>query len=178
MSAVAHQQLTPRIYLRGQIDYASIDAVNFSTMKYMAKSPRHYRYACENPSATTQPMRLGDASHTATLEPMRFTRDYAVYEPPEGKTDRRGTKAWDEFLEANPGRTVLKQDEFDNAMRIRDAVRSSTEAMRDLRTKRRASGASAASTSTRAPLQTRTSSLSSRRRATSSHARSSPPTRA
>ncbi len=78
-------------------------------------------------------MRLGDASHTATLEPMRFTRDYAVYEPPEGKTDRRGTKAWDEFLEANPGRTVLKQDEFDNAMRIRDAVRSSTEAMRYLR---------------------------------------------
>jgi hypothetical protein len=121
------------LYLRGQIDYASIDAVNFSTLKFMAKSPLHYRCALESPKPATTPMRLGTAAHTAVLEPVRFTADYAVFEPEEGKSPRRGTKAWEAFESANDGKELLKQKEFDAAMRMRDAVRGNPEAMRYLR---------------------------------------------
>lgn len=148
MTAAAVQLDGPRLYLRGQVDYASIDAVNFSTLKFMAKSPLHYRFACDHATKITQPMRLGDAAHTSTLEPVRFTQDYAVYVPPpptpkksktgkvtvpKAPTDRRGTNAWKEFEVANDGKTVLKEGEFNAAMRIRDAVRSNAEALRYLR---------------------------------------------
>src|SRR3990172_8936133 len=123
----------PGIYRRGSIDYASIDAVNFSTLKVLAKSALHYRHIVDCGMETSAPMRLGEAAHTATLDPVRFTRDYAVYEPPEDKTDRRGTKAWKAFEQANAGKTILKDGEFTEAMLIRDAVRSDKLAMRYLR---------------------------------------------
>jgi exodeoxyribonuclease VIII len=126
-------KLAPGLFRRGTIDYASIDAVNFSTLKYMQKSPLHYRHALESPRTATTPMRLGTAAHTAVLEPARFITDYAVFEPEEGKAPRRGTKAWDTFAAANDGKELLKQPEFNAAMRIRDAVRGNVEAMRYLR---------------------------------------------
>jgi hypothetical protein len=125
--------LAPGLYRRGTIDYASIDAVNFSTLKYMAKSPLHYRHALDNPKPSTTPMRLGTAAHTAVLEPSRFITDYAVFEPEEGKAPRRGTKAWEAFAAANDGKELLKQAEFEAAMRMRDAVRGNVEAMRYLK---------------------------------------------
>lgn len=133
MTAAASLIQEPRLYKRGEIDYASIDAVNFSTLKFMAKSPLHYRHALESPKAATTPMRLGTAAHTAVLEPARFITDYAVFEPEEGKAPRRGTKAWEAFAAANDGKELLKQPEFDAAMRMRDAVRGNVEAMRYLK---------------------------------------------
>lgn len=133
MTAAATQLQGPRLYKRGEVDYASIDAVNFSTLKFMQKSPLHYRFACDNPRPATGPMRLGTAAHTAVLEPVRFLSDYAVFEPEEGKKPRRGTAAWEAFAAANDGKELLKQPEFDAAMRMRDAVRSNVEAMRYLK---------------------------------------------
>lgn len=114
-------------------EYAALDAVNFSTLKYLSWSPLHYRFACDHPRPSTAPMRLGTATHMAILEPARFDRKYVVYEPEVGDSSRRGTKAWEAFADAHKGQVILKQPEYDAATRMRDAVRSSPEAMRYLR---------------------------------------------
>lgn len=111
-------EVTPGLYLRGQVDYAAIKAVNFSTLKEMAVSPKRYRHRLKNARATTGSMFRGTAAHTAILEPNRFMLDYAMY---EGK--RRAGKDWAAFCDANKGKQILKKDEFMLAMAMRDAVR-------------------------------------------------------
>jgi hypothetical protein len=126
--------LKPAMYKRGTITYASIDAANWSTVKHLTRSPKHYRHVLESGVAETGPMRLGAAAHTAVLEPADFTRSYAIAPcSPDGKPPRRGTKAWDEFAVANDGKTLLKEPEFATAMRVRDAVRSDPLVMRYLK---------------------------------------------
>lgn len=128
----------PGIYLRGDVDYFSIDAVNFSTLKYMSVSPKLYQHRRKFPKRATSGMRLGTSAHTAVLEPDRFMLDYALYEAPadektgKKKSDRRGTKAYEAFVNAHHGKTVIKRDEYMQAIAIRDAVRAHPVARRYL----------------------------------------------
>lgn len=100
-------------------EYAKIDAVNFSTLKEARKSLRHYRYRLQNPLDDTTRLAIGRATHTAVFEPDRFLIDYALFTGP-----RRAGKDWKEFKYANRGRTILKQEEYETCLAIRDAVRS------------------------------------------------------
>lgn len=125
--------LRPGVSRLSPDEYAALDAVNFSTLKFMSFSPLHYRFACDHPRLATAPMKLGTAAHMAILEPARFAREYAVYESAEGETPRRGTKAWEAFAAANADREILKPADFDAVLRMRDAVRRNAKALRYLR---------------------------------------------
>lgn len=125
--------VAPGIYKRGEVTYDAIDAVNFSTLKHLARSAKHYRHVVDAGGIDpTAPMRLGTAAHVATLEPGRFAREYAAVPDEGGKAPRRGTKAWEAFAAANDGRELLKQGEYDAAVAMRDAVRADALAMRYL----------------------------------------------
>jgi hypothetical protein len=100
-------------------EYLTIPAINWSTLKELKRSPKHYRYRLANKLEDSTRLALGRAAHTAVLEPDRFALDYAVY---EGK--RRAGKEWDAFEEANASKTVLKVDEYTNILAVRDAVRA------------------------------------------------------
>jgi hypothetical protein len=100
-------------------EYAKINAINWSTLKEMRRSPKHYRYRLEHPREDSTTLALGRAAHTAILEPDRFALEYAVF---EGK--RRAGKDWDAFVSANEGRTILKVDEYTDVLAMRDAVRA------------------------------------------------------
>lgn len=105
------------LHLRGSAHpYEQIDAVNFSTLKECAKSPKHYRWALENQRATTNALRRGSLTHTAILEPDRMPIDYAVWDG-----ERRG-KAWKAFAAGNCDRDVVTLKEYELALRLRDAV--------------------------------------------------------
>ncbi len=111
----------PGIYLRGELDYASINAINFSTLKHMARSPRHYQHVLKNGMVATASMGRGTLAHIAALEPERFAQEYAVY-----NGGRRAGKNWEAFrasAEAD-GLKVIKESELDEALAIRDAVRA------------------------------------------------------
>ena len=101
-------------------DYIAIPAINWSTLKEMARSPRHYQHRLVTPRDDTPAMRFGRAVHTATLEPDSFPVLYAVWDGA-----RRG-KEWGNFVlacvEAN--REVLTRAEYDTCLHVRDAVRS------------------------------------------------------
>jgi hypothetical protein len=99
--------------------YRAIDAVNWSTLKEMRRSPLHYWYRTRNPLEDRTQLAFGRATHTAVFEPDRFLLDYALFTGP-----RRAGKKWKEFLAANTGKTILKVEEYETCLAVRDAVRS------------------------------------------------------
>jgi len=110
-------------------EYREIDAVNWSTLRAATRSALAYRYACSEPVTDTDAMRLGRATHTAVFEPDRLLQEYVIWEG-----GRRAGKEWDAFREMHPTRTVLKPDDYDRAIDIRDAVRGHKAAAKLLRT--------------------------------------------
>lgn len=109
-------------------EYAALPGVNWSTLKDMGKSPLHYRHRIQEERADTPRMAIGRAVHTAVLEPDRFALEYAVYEGA-----RRAGKEYEAFAAANAGRTILRVDEYERCLAIRDAVRTDKDARRLLR---------------------------------------------
>lgn len=108
--------------------YLKIDAVNWSTLKEMGRSPLHYAHRLANPREDSTSLARGRAVHTAVLEPELFAKEYVIY---TGKT-RRG-KEWDEFEAAYLDKTILKQDEYDKVMFAAKAVRKHTEVVAYMR---------------------------------------------
>jgi hypothetical protein len=98
-------------------DYFDIAAVNFSTLKYMKKSPLHYKHARDVGREDSTNLLKGRAVHTAVLEPDQFDQRYAIY---TGKT-RRG-KEWEKFELDHAGQEILKVVEREQAFAMRDAV--------------------------------------------------------
>jgi|GEM_PF-238205 len=101
-------------------EYAAIEAVNWTTLREMDRSPAHYKQRLEQPREDTTRLATGRAAHTAVFEPDRFPLDYAVYRGEK----TRASNEYKEFAAANEGRTILKEDEYTRTIAIRDAVRS------------------------------------------------------
>lgn len=106
-------------------EYLQIDAVNWSTLKELRRSPLHYHYRLHNAREDKPILRGGRAAHTAVFEPDRFMLEYAVFdhENKGGKVVRNG-KAWDTFKAANAHRSIITPAEYARALTYRDAVRS------------------------------------------------------
>ncbi len=100
-------------------EYQQIDAVNWSSLKHMAKSPLHYLCEKAPPPYQTAAMVKGRAGHTATLEPDLFDSEYVVF-----TGARRAGKEWDAFEAEHASRTILKVNEAEQAWAMSKAVRS------------------------------------------------------
>ncbi len=117
--------------------YDNFDAVNWSTLKHIGRSPAHYFHAKMNPDSGDRDLLIrGAAGHVAVLEPEKYgghmagemptTRDgtlYAVW--PKGNKNR-SSNAYEAF-EANckqTGRTPLREVDHEWCMAIATAVRS------------------------------------------------------
>lgn len=98
--------------------YADIQAVNWTTLKEMRRSPLHYRHRLANPLTDSIRLALGRATHTAILEPDKFALEYAVY-----GGERRAGKEWEAFRAAHAGRTIIKTDEYETCLAMRDAIK-------------------------------------------------------
>jgi hypothetical protein len=115
MTTAAIQSAVPMTFE----EYVAIDRVNFSTLKEMRKSPKHYLFAVENGRKDTKRLKLGRATHTAVLEPDRFALDFTVW-----RGNRRQGKDWDAFCAANKDRTIVNLSEYAAALGMRDSVRA------------------------------------------------------
>lgn len=101
--------------------YTRIAAVNISSLLHMRTSPLHYRHYRKHGREDTDAMRLGRATHTAILEPDKFETEYI-----EWTGARRAGGKWDDFeaAAANAGKTILRAQDYDVCMTMRDAVRA------------------------------------------------------
>lgn len=99
--------------------YEDIEAVNWSKLKRMLRSPLAYKYGLdEPPDDDTDPIRVGRATHTAIFEPHLFDSEVA-----EWTGGKRDGKAWDAFCAANEDKTLLTTAQLRRVLKIRDAVR-------------------------------------------------------
>ena len=98
--------------------YRAIDAVNWSSLKNMSKSPLHYKHGLTHDRPDTPAMALGRAVHKAVLEPRDFPLTYTVW-----RGFRRG-KDWTTFKSVNEeaGLEVLTDDEYDKCLAIQTAI--------------------------------------------------------
>lgn len=96
------------------------DRVNFSTLKWMSKSPEHYLWHLLNRSEDTDAMLRGRAVHMNVFEPERFRSTFVVWE------DRRAGKAWEQFEKkhAADGREVLTEGMHSLAVDIAGKART------------------------------------------------------
>jgi hypothetical protein len=114
-------------------EYDAIDALNISRLKEIKRSPQHYRHSLENPRKSDA-LKLGTATHTATLEPERYENDFCVWDrvTDSGAMAPRRGQHWDAFCVGSRGRTILTPDENRTALAIAMCVRGNELAMRYL----------------------------------------------
>jgi len=99
--------------------YRAYPAINYSTLKYMAQSPKHYLHALNAPSTKpTASQAFGTAVHCRVLEPFDFPSRYVVW---EGEGSKR-TKAYKEWAAQQEGRIVLEPEELERVEACAAAV--------------------------------------------------------
>jgi hypothetical protein len=105
-------------------EYDAIEAISITRLKELRRSPQHYRYAIDHPKESAA-LTLGIATHTAVLEPERFSRDFSIWDRrlDNGRAAPRNGKVWDAFKELHAERTILTGDEGELAQAIAKAVR-------------------------------------------------------
>jgi exodeoxyribonuclease VIII len=97
--------------------YDRLERVNWSTLKWMARSPAHYRHALTDSFRDTDAKQRGRAVHLAVFEPEVFRSTVVRW---DGGT-RRG-KEWDKFCARNGDSEILTEGAYDAVMELAVAV--------------------------------------------------------
>lgn len=108
--------------------YEDIRALNWSTLKHLAVSPKMLKFRAQHPAKDTDALALGRAIHLALLEPEKWagcvrTPDFGDQRYKENK----GRKA--AWLAENAARITLDADTYDTAVRCAEEIRAHREAM-------------------------------------------------
>lgn len=104
------------------VAYQQWAAASNSRLTRLMRSPAHLKASLEQPVDTTA-LIMGRAAHAAILEPAIFSKDYARH----SGADRRGKVGrdeWNELVDRFGDGYVLKQDDYDAALKMCDAVRA------------------------------------------------------
>lgn len=103
-------------------EYDAIDALSFTGLKELLKSPAHYQHWRNAQQEETKALVIGAATHSAVLTPLAFKDAYA--QAPE--VDRRtkdGKATWEAVQSSlKPGQKLLSFDDYKHVMDIADAV--------------------------------------------------------
>lgn len=117
--------------------YDRLEAWNFSRLRVLAKSPKHFAHAIKYGSSDSAARKFGRVVHLAVLEPDAFEDRIAVWDqkvagkkskkgepppPPSDKIAPRNGKVWDDFQAANANREIVTIDERNEAMGIANAL--------------------------------------------------------
>jgi len=110
-------------------DYDACTNLNQSAAKLLLVSPGHFRDYLDSPRKETAALRMGTLVHLATLEPDRFNAELitipedAPKKPTEKQLNAKKPKLehleakawWDNFNELAKGKTIVDQDEQEQA---------------------------------------------------------------
>jgi hypothetical protein len=102
-------------------EYRYWAAANYSAIKEFQNTPLHvYQYLTDPPPATPA-MELGNALHTAILEPDRFSKRYV--RGAAGNLTRKGPREENNQIKAdNPSKQLIRDADWPKIVSMRDAV--------------------------------------------------------
>lgn len=105
--------------------YRQLPGIHSTSLKHALVSGLQYHHHETHGWPDADKFRLGRAGHTGILEPQRFLSDYVQWETQhaDGKKRIRSGHAWEDFKEANAGKTILTPEQFEVAIAVRDIVR-------------------------------------------------------
>jgi hypothetical protein len=106
------------------IDYLAYEAMSASSVSKLLRSAAHYQTWRTTSSTPTDAMTFGTVVHALVLEPHR--KPPVAIAPTCERRSNADKAIWAEFESNLNGRVPLKQDEFDRAQRVRDAVWANT----------------------------------------------------
>lgn len=105
--------------------YEDIDAVNWSTLKWMDVSAKHYRWYLEHPDNKPAYF-IGNAVHVCGLEPEKFAAAFGVY-PGKKKYVNKAkgvlVKEYSAWVGGNPGMIALGEAEMKQVKAMGKALR-------------------------------------------------------
>ena len=114
--------------------YSQIEAMNWSRLKVIDKSPLAFQWALRHPREETEAMAFGTAFHLALLEPELFQESYVVtpdfgdLRAVEGRTTKEEGKANKlrkaEWLDKNQGKSFLDAGDADRIASMVAAVQA------------------------------------------------------
>lgn len=99
-------------------EYDEMNGIRRSDLWLMERSPLHFKYRMENPQEQTAAMRFGSAYHKYVLERESFDDEYYVI-PDVDRRTKAGKEALRAIEEANPGKTGITADEFEQIQDMR-----------------------------------------------------------
>lgn len=106
--------------------HADTARIGKSGLDLIARSPAHYyaRYLDPNREREKQTpaLLMGSAVHAAVLEPQKFAELFAV-EPEVNRRTNAGRDSLVAFEAANNGKTIITNEMFQEAVKIKNAVR-------------------------------------------------------
>ncbi len=107
--------------------YQALPGVNWSSLKWLRKSPLKYRYMLEHERADTGASRKGRALHVLLFEPDKFDDLFAVFNMYGDKRKNPVKKHWDAFKKAHAesDKTILDAKEHDLVQDMASAVMES-----------------------------------------------------
>jgi exodeoxyribonuclease VIII len=108
-------------------EYEDIQALSFSGMKELIKSPAHYKAWLTRPREETKALRIGSAVHMAALQPDKFIRSYAMA-PEADRRTKEGKAVWEAFQSSlKEGQVGLAFDEYNQVITLADAFKTTAE---------------------------------------------------
>lgn len=103
-------------------EYDQEDALSFTGLKELLKSPAHYQHFRTAVREETKALIIGSATHSAVLTPDLFKDAYAMAPECDRRTSE-GKAVWKAAQDAlKPGQKVLSFDDYKQVMDIADAV--------------------------------------------------------
>lgn len=109
------------------------DACNWSTLKFILRSPKHYLHALAHPRADTEALLRGRALHTICYEPQEWPRRYSIMPNFHGgmldatakeKGYAGGKEAKAKWLSENRGVEILEPEVYASVVGMNDALKS------------------------------------------------------
>jgi len=102
--------------------YAALPHMNQSTLKQGLRSMQHLKSAIEGDNRKeTDALRFGQLVHTAILEPESLSMEYAIA-PSVDRRTKAGKQEWEDFTRVHSDKVVVKREDYDKAIAMRESV--------------------------------------------------------
>ena len=102
-------------------EYDGIDAINFSLLKHMRRSPAHLQHEAVMPQESSDAQVLGQLVHTVCLA-KSATMDRFAVAPKCDKRTKAGKAEYAEFVASSAGKPMVDADDLATAFAIRAAL--------------------------------------------------------